>query len=134
MPRGGSKKFVQQGHSHFCAQSVLPVREHGKMARTPLATFFNSPILGPRIVTFSGVSRLLYTTPEYPHRSEENPVHIVNQMTKMNRVTAQLDRNLTRNGERPPWSISTARITHPRPSTDLSPQHRRISQYSIKGA
>jgi hypothetical protein len=37
--------FVQQGRSHFCAQSVLPVREHGKMARTPLAAFFNSPLL-----------------------------------------------------------------------------------------
>ncbi len=37
------KKGVQQGRSHFCAQSVLPVREHGKMARTPLAAFFNSP-------------------------------------------------------------------------------------------
>ncbi len=44
-PRGGSKKFVQQGRSHFCAQSVLPVREHGKMTRTPLADFFNSPIM-----------------------------------------------------------------------------------------
>ena len=44
-PQGGSKKFVQQGHSHFCAQSVLLVREHGKMARTPLAAFFNSPPL-----------------------------------------------------------------------------------------
>ncbi len=43
--RGGSKKFVQQGRSHFCAQSVLPVREHGKMARTPLAAFFNSPLI-----------------------------------------------------------------------------------------
>ena len=37
------KKVVQQGRSHFCAQSVLPVREHGKMGRTPLAAFFNSP-------------------------------------------------------------------------------------------
>ncbi|WP_447965914.1 hypothetical protein [Nitrospira sp. Ecomares 2.1] len=37
------KKVVQQGRRHFCAQSVLPVREHGKMARTPLAAFFNSP-------------------------------------------------------------------------------------------
>src|SRR5690606_30521694 len=50
-PRGGSKKHalslpegsVQQGRSHFCPQSVLPVRQHGKMARTPLAAFFNSP-------------------------------------------------------------------------------------------
>ena len=35
---------VQEGRSHFCAQSVLPVREYGKMARTPLAAFFNSPL------------------------------------------------------------------------------------------
>jgi hypothetical protein len=38
-----SKKFVQPGRSHFDAQSVLSVREHGKMARTPLAAFFNIP-------------------------------------------------------------------------------------------
>ena len=37
--------FVPQGRSHFCEQSVLPVREHGKMARTPLAAFFNSPLI-----------------------------------------------------------------------------------------
>jgi hypothetical protein len=42
-PRVGSKKVVQQGHSHFCARSVLAIREHGKMARTPLADFFNRP-------------------------------------------------------------------------------------------
>jgi hypothetical protein len=30
------KKVIQQGHSHFDARSVLPVREHGKRARTPL--------------------------------------------------------------------------------------------------
>jgi hypothetical protein len=39
----GSKKFVQQDRSHFDARSVLSVREHGKMARTPLAAFFNLP-------------------------------------------------------------------------------------------
>jgi len=38
-----SKKFVQQGRSHFDARSVHGVREHGKMARTPLAAFFNIP-------------------------------------------------------------------------------------------
>ncbi len=38
-----SKKFVRQGRSRFDARSVLPVREHGKRARTPLATFFNIP-------------------------------------------------------------------------------------------
>ena len=40
---GRFKKVVQQGRSHFCAQSVFLVREHGKMGRTPLAAFFNSP-------------------------------------------------------------------------------------------
>ena len=39
------KKVVQQGRSDFGARSVLPVREHGKTARTPLATFFNIPSL-----------------------------------------------------------------------------------------
>jgi hypothetical protein len=43
--RVGSKKSVQQGRSHFDAQSVCGIREHGKMARTPLAAFFNRPIL-----------------------------------------------------------------------------------------
>ncbi|MEC4674189.1 MAG: hypothetical protein VST68_08365 [Nitrospirota bacterium] len=38
-----SKKFVQQGRSHFDARSVLIVREHGKRARTLLADFFNIP-------------------------------------------------------------------------------------------
>jgi len=38
-----SEGFVQQGHSHFDARSVLIAREHGKMARTPLAAFFNIP-------------------------------------------------------------------------------------------
>ena len=38
-----SKKSVQQGRSHFDARSVLALREHGKMARTPLAAFFNRP-------------------------------------------------------------------------------------------
>jgi hypothetical protein len=42
--REWSKKSVQQGRSHFDAWSVLTVREHGKMARTPLAAFFNIPI------------------------------------------------------------------------------------------
>ena len=37
------KKVVQQGRSDFGAPSVLPVREHGKMERTPLAGFFNIP-------------------------------------------------------------------------------------------
>jgi hypothetical protein len=40
-----SKKSDQQGRSHFDVRSVHGVREHGKMARTPLAAFFNIPIL-----------------------------------------------------------------------------------------
>jgi hypothetical protein len=43
--REWSKKSVQQGRSLFVARSVLSVREHGKMARTPLAAFFNIPNL-----------------------------------------------------------------------------------------
>ena len=42
--RVSSKKFVQQGRSHFDAQSVLVVREQGKMARTLLAAFFNGTL------------------------------------------------------------------------------------------
>ncbi len=37
------KKAVQQGRSDFGARSVLSVREHDKMARTPLVDFFNIP-------------------------------------------------------------------------------------------
>jgi len=40
-----SKKSVQQGRSRFDARSVLGVREHSKRARTPLAAFFNIPII-----------------------------------------------------------------------------------------
>ena len=39
------KKVIQQGHSRFDARSVLSVREHGKMARTPLVAFFNIPTI-----------------------------------------------------------------------------------------
>ncbi len=38
------KKIVQQGRNHFDARSVLSVREHGKLARTPLTDFFNIPL------------------------------------------------------------------------------------------
>jgi len=44
IPRVGSKKFVQQGRSHFCARSVWIIREHKKLARTPLTAFFNRPL------------------------------------------------------------------------------------------
>ena len=37
------KKVIQQGRSDFDAWSVLPVREHEKIARTPLGAFFNIP-------------------------------------------------------------------------------------------
>jgi hypothetical protein len=50
------KKVIQQGRSIACcvtqgapvvdARSVLPVREHDKIARTPLLAFFNIPIHG----------------------------------------------------------------------------------------
>ena len=39
------KKVSQQGRSLFEARSVLPVREHGKRARTQLAAFFNIPFM-----------------------------------------------------------------------------------------
>ena len=39
-----SEGSVQQGRSHFDARSVQGVREHDKMARTPLAAFFNIPM------------------------------------------------------------------------------------------
>ena len=42
-PWVGSKKPVQQGRSQFLARSVHVVREHRKLARTPLADFFNRP-------------------------------------------------------------------------------------------
>ena len=41
-----SEGSAQQGRSHFDARSVLTVREHDKMARTPLAAFFNIPMKG----------------------------------------------------------------------------------------
>jgi len=40
-----SEGSIQQGRSHFDARSVHGVREHGKMARTPLAAFFNIPYI-----------------------------------------------------------------------------------------
>jgi len=38
------KKVIQQGRSDFDARSVLALREHDKMARTPLVAFFNISI------------------------------------------------------------------------------------------
>ena len=45
LPTGMIKKIIQQGRSHFEARRVLLVREHGKMARTPLVAFFNIPCI-----------------------------------------------------------------------------------------
>jgi hypothetical protein len=46
------KKVIQQGRSDFDARSVLPVREHDKMARTPLVAFFNIPFM--KLKTYDG--------------------------------------------------------------------------------
>ncbi len=42
----------REGRSPFCARSVLAVREHGKMARTPLAAFFNRPMIGLVVLVY----------------------------------------------------------------------------------
>ena len=39
--QSSSERSRRKGRSPFGAQSVLSVREHGKMERTPLAAFFN---------------------------------------------------------------------------------------------
>ena len=39
------KKVLQQGHSYFDERSVLALREHGKIARTPLRAFFIRPFI-----------------------------------------------------------------------------------------
>ncbi|MEC4673031.1 MAG: hypothetical protein VST68_02465 [Nitrospirota bacterium] len=41
--------FHGQGRSQVDARSVLPVRELGKLARTPLAAFFNIPLKEKRL-------------------------------------------------------------------------------------
>ena len=46
------KKVIQQGRSDFDARSVLPVREHEKIARTPLVAFFNIPLGIPNKVLY----------------------------------------------------------------------------------
>ncbi len=48
-----SKKPAQQGRNHFSARSILVLREYGKMARTPLKAFFNSP----KLVRNAGMNR-----------------------------------------------------------------------------
>ena len=45
--------FHGQGHSPFGARSVLPVREHCKRARTPLAAFFNISRIGRYLYCFA---------------------------------------------------------------------------------
>jgi hypothetical protein len=51
------KKVIQQGRSDFDARSVLPVREHDKIARTPLVAFFNIPMVVVNCLTFLPRSR-----------------------------------------------------------------------------
>jgi len=53
-----SKKSVQQGRSYFEARSVPSVREHGKIARTPLVAFFNIPFM-KRCPILLGIERRL---------------------------------------------------------------------------
>jgi hypothetical protein len=53
-----SKKVIQQGRSHFDARSVLPVREHDKMARTLLVAFFNIPARDTRASLISTMAGL----------------------------------------------------------------------------
>ena len=43
--KGMVKKDIQQGRRLFFERSVRLVREHEKMARTPLVDFFNIPIV-----------------------------------------------------------------------------------------
>ncbi|MCA9457173.1 MAG: hypothetical protein KC587_10945, partial [Nitrospira sp.] len=50
--------FVQQGHSRFFFFFVRVVREHGKMARTPLAAFFNRPMVEGRMFWRSETGRV----------------------------------------------------------------------------
>jgi len=63
-----SKKFVQQGRSHFDERSVLSVREHGKMPTmpgkpfrqsqgTPLAAFSNIPLIVKHKIRLTGVPK-----------------------------------------------------------------------------
>ena len=68
-----SKKFVQQGRSHFHARSVLIVREHGKRARTPLAAFFNIPCTVLMACVFA-VGCATVQESETPGDESENPI------------------------------------------------------------
>ena len=59
---GMIKKVIQscpelcrrKGRSQFDARNVLTVREHGKVARTQLAAFFNIPILDTHLRGYDG--------------------------------------------------------------------------------
>ncbi|MCA9500403.1 MAG: hypothetical protein KC588_14525, partial [Nitrospira sp.] len=64
------------------ARSVRLVREHGKMARTPLAAFFNRPIMEP------GANRWLVTCVPGACISPERIYHHF-QFQEMNRSTAK---------------------------------------------
>ncbi|MGV7228474.1 MAG: hypothetical protein ACQ9IQ_07415 [Nitrospirales bacterium] len=64
------KKVIQQGRSDFDARSVLPVREHDKMARTLLVAFFNIPLLNasPSAVYFNQLPLLLFFSAHIPSK------------------------------------------------------------------
>ncbi|MEC4672715.1 MAG: hypothetical protein VST68_00870 [Nitrospirota bacterium] len=58
--------FHGHGRSHFGARSVLSVREHGTMARTPLAAFFNIPLMVEKRWVVPKDSRGFFRIPYYP--------------------------------------------------------------------
>jgi len=74
--RVGSKQSVQQGRSRFYARNVWSIREHGKMARTPLAAFFNRPIIGFVRLTETPDPKAGRTTSDIQQSS--NAVHLQN--------------------------------------------------------
>jgi len=62
------KKVIQQGRSNFDARSVLSVREHDKMAKTPLVDFFNIPSMWRRACLLQAPILLAM----FPGRDEES--------------------------------------------------------------
>jgi hypothetical protein len=75
--REGSKKSVQQGRSPFDSRSVLPVREHGKLARMPLVVIFKIPSMVP-----SGIKKRHNGTLELTHNRFDGYGHKSYQGTK----------------------------------------------------
>lgn len=65
-PPGMFKKSSQQGRSHFDARSVHAVREHSKMARRPLAGFFNILILQCLSLVTQVIKKSGESVPRFP--------------------------------------------------------------------